>query len=39
MEFKDMKAGDFFKICPQCKKEIIMMNDKICEKCEGENLR
>lgn len=39
MEFKDMKAGDFFKICPQCNKEIIMMEDKICEKCEDENLR
>ncbi len=27
------------RICPQCNNEIIMFNDKICEKCEDENLR
>jgi len=39
MEFKDMKPGDIFKVCPQCKNEIIMANDKVCEKCEDQNIK
>jgi len=27
------------RLCPQCNNEVIMFNDKICEKYEDENLR
>ena len=27
------------KICPICDNEIIMMNDKQCEKCEEQSLK